>query len=98
MKKAVLTIVIASTMLSGCAFSDIFRNKKVEPPAVNSKVVVDPKLLQSCAVLQALPAEPTFDDIAANYITTIGMYGACRLKQEDSIKTIRKLANIEAKE
>lgn len=98
MKKAVLTIAIASTMLTGCAFTDFFRDKKVEPPAVNNKVAVDPKLLQSCAVLQALPAEPTFDDIATNYITTIGMYGTCRLKQEDSIKTIRKLANIEAKE
>lgn len=98
MKKAVLAIVITSTILTGCAFSDIFVSKKVEPPTVSNKVIVDPKLLQSCSALQALPAEPTFEDIAANYITTIGMYGICRLKQEDSIKTIRKLANIEVKE
>lgn len=97
MKKAISIAVIASAMLTGCGFLDKFRDKNTEPSGINSKVVVDPKLLQSCDPLQPLPPQANFDDVANHYITTIGMYGTCRLKQEDSIKTIRKLANIEAK-
>ena len=99
MKKAILIAVITVPMLTGCGFLQKFlgKDEKVEPPAVNSKVVVDPKLLQSCAKLDQLPPDPTFDDIAHHYISTIGLYGECSSKQEDSIKTIRKLANIEAK-
>lgn len=98
MKKAILITVLLSAMLSGCGLFKRNSGEKVEPPAANNKIVVDPKLLQSCQPLQTLPLNPTFDDIATHYITTIGLYGTCKLKQEDSIKAIRKLANIEAKE
>lgn len=96
MKKAVVIALISVGILTGCGLFSKNSAEKVEPPAVNNRVVVDPKLLQPCDPLQPLPPNPNFDDIATHYITTIGMYGTCKLKQDDSVKTIRKLANIEA--
>lgn len=95
MKKAILISVILSGMLTGCGLFHKNSETKVEPPAVNNRVVVAPELLQPCEPLQSLTPTPTFDDIAQHYIMTIGMYGTCRIKQEDSIKAIRKLSNTE---
>lgn len=97
MKKAILISLLLSVSLSGCAFSDFFRNREVEPVGTNTRVVVDPKLLQSCDTLPPLKTKADFEDVAENHITIIGLYGKCSAKQDDSIKTIRKLANIEEK-
>lgn len=94
MKKSLLIAIIALPLLTGCGFLQKVFSKDTEPVGINTKVVVDPKLLQLCEPLQKLPAEPTFDDIATHYIETIGMYGTCANKQATSVSTIKKLANI----
>lgn len=95
MKNPIIIGILLSVLLTGCGFLEKFREPKVEPPAVNTKVVVAPELLQPCEPLPTLTTQPNFDDIAHHYITTIGMYATCRMKQEDSIKAIRKLSNTE---
>lgn len=97
MIKTVLISVLLSVSLTGCAFLDYFRNTKVEPAGTNTRVVVDPKLLQSCPPLLKVRKDADSEEIAENHINLIGLYGTCRGKQEDSIKAIRKLANIEEK-
>ena len=91
MKKLVLSIAVALTMLNGCAFF-----QKEKPPTITAKVTVAPELLIGCPKLEQIGAtEPQYEDIASSYLTTISLYGQCALKQEASIKAIKKLANLE---
>jgi len=94
MKKLVLTLSLLLILLNGCG---IF-NKKIQeiaPPATtNTRVVVDPKLLEPCQLLPALTAS-SYEQVAEHYLTTIGLYGQCALKQLDSINAIRKLSNLD---
>lgn len=91
MKKLVLSIAIALTLLSGCA-----HNETKNPPTITAKVTVDPELLIGCPKLEQLTMpEPQYEDIASSYLTTIGLYGKCALKQEAGMKAIKRLANIE---
>jgi hypothetical protein len=94
MKKLVITFGLLLTLLNGCG---IF-NKKIQeipPPIVtNNRVVVDPKLLQTCEPLPALVGN-TYEQVADHYLTVINLYGQCALKQLDSIDVIRKLSNLD---
>lgn len=91
MKKLVLSIVIALTMLTGCV---VFPKKN--PPTITAKIAVAPELLLGCAKLQPLSMqEPQYEDIAQGYLTVISQYGQCALKQEASIAAIKQLANLE---
>jgi hypothetical protein len=94
MKKLILTLSLLLPLLNGCG---IF-NKKIQeiaPPATtNTRVVVDPKLLEPCQPLPALVAS-SYEQVAEHYLTTIGLYGQCALKQLDSINAIRKLSNLD---
>jgi len=91
MKKLVLSIAVALSLLSGCA---LFETKN--PPTITAKITITPELLTGCSKLEQLSMpEPQYEDIASSYLTTISMYGQCALKQEASIKTIKQLANIE---
>jgi len=94
MKKLVLTLSLLLILLNGCG---IF-NKKIQeiaPPATtNTRVVVDPKLLEPCQPLPALVAS-SYEQVAEHYLTIIGLYGQCALKQLDSINAIRKLSNLD---
>ena len=94
MKKLILTLSLLLILLNGCG---IF-NKKIQeipPPATtNTRVVVDPKLLEPCQLLPALVAS-SYEQVAEHYLTTIGLYGQCALKQLDSINAIRKLSNLD---
>jgi hypothetical protein len=95
MKKLVLTLSLLLILLNGCG---IF-NKKIQeiaPPAAatNARIVVDPKLLEPCQLLPALIAS-SYEQVAEHYLTTIGLYGQCALKQLDSINAIRKLSNLD---
>jgi hypothetical protein len=94
MKKLVLTLSLLLILLNGCG---IFNKKisKIPPPATtNTRVVVDPKLLEPCQPLPALVAS-SYEQVAEHYLTTIGLYGQCALKQLDSINAIRKLSNLD---
>jgi len=91
MKKLVLSIAVAMSLLTGCS---VFQTKN--PPTITAKITVAPELLIGCPKLEQLSMpEPTYDDIATNYLTTISLYGQCSLKQHASIQAIKKLANIE---
>jgi len=94
MKKLVLTLSLLLILLNGCG---IF-NKKIQeipsPAITNTRVVVDPKLLEPCQLLPALVAS-SYEQVAEHYLTTIGLYGQCALKQLDSINAIRKLSNLD---
>jgi hypothetical protein len=81
--------------LTGCG---IFSKKSVETPAIaatQKHIVIEPQLLIGCELLPQLPQNPTYEHIAQHYITIIGLYGQCALKQTASIETIRKLANLD---
>lgn len=91
MKKLVLIIAIALTVLNGCAFLE-----KKNPPTITAKVTVAPELLISCPNLPQITAtEPQYEDIASGYLTVISLYGQCALKQEAGIKAIKQLGNIQ---
>lgn len=91
MKKLVLSIVVAMALLTGCS---VFQTKN--PPTITAKITVAPELLIGCPKLEQFSmVEPTYDDIASSYLTTISLYGQCALKQDASIKAIKQLANIE---
>lgn len=91
MKKLVLSIAVALSLLSGCA---LFETKNL--PTITAKIMVTPELLTKCPKLEQLGMpEPTYDDIATSYLTTISLYGQCALKQEAGIEAIKQLANIE---
>jgi hypothetical protein len=94
MKKLVITFGLLLTLLNGCG---IFKKKiqEIPPPATtNNRVVVDPKLLQTCEPLPALIGA-NYEQVAEHYLTVIGLYGQCALKQLDSIEAIRKLSNLD---
>jgi hypothetical protein len=94
MKKLVISAGLLLLLLNGCG---IFVKKipEIPPPATTgNKVVVDPKLLQACEPLPTLVAN-TYEQVADHYLTVINLYGQCALKQLDSIKTIRKLSNLD---
>ena len=97
MIKTILIALALSFSLSGCAFLDYFKNRNVEPAGTNTRVVVDPKLLQSCQPIYKVRKDATSEEVAEAHISLIGLYGVCKGKQEDSIKAIRTLANIEEK-
>lgn len=81
--------------LTGCG---VFVKKSAEIPviaATQKRVVVEPQLLVDCALLPTLQPNPTYNHIAEHYITVIGLYGECALKQAASIETIRKLSNLD---
>lgn len=91
MKKLIFIIALCLPLLNGCS---IFQKKVLPPPAAQpERVVVDPKLLEPCQSLPTLVATE-MSDIAQHYITLIGMYGTCSIKQDASISTIRNLANL----
>jgi hypothetical protein len=95
MKITVIFSFFLLAMLTGCG---IFSKKSTQIPviaATEKRVVVEPQLLINCELLPLLPQNPTYDHIAQHYITIIGLYGQCALKQAASIETIRKLANQE---
>jgi hypothetical protein len=96
MKKHILISFCLFAMLTGCG---IFSKKSVEqipiPAATTQRVVVDPKSLQSCLPMPALQTPATYETIAQHYITIIGLYGDCAIKQSSSIELIRKLSNLD---
>jgi len=90
MKKLVLSITIALTMLNGCAFLET-----KNPPTITAKITVAPELLIGCPKLEQINApEPQYEDIATGYLTAISLYGQCALKQEASIKALKQFGNI----
>lgn len=95
MKKLVIVSVLVLPLFTGCTYLSKLKTQAVPPVATSSKVVVDPKLLQACEPLEELSDTAGIEDISFHHIKTIGAYGICKSKQDDSIKTIRKLANIE---
>ena len=95
MKKAILTCVITVPLLVGCEVFPKNSTPTLIPPAVTTRIVIDPKLLQECESLPLLPEPVTYEVIAEHYINTIGAYGVCAAKQRASISTIKTLANLD---
>lgn len=89
MKKAVLISILYLPLLTGCAFLDFFK----KPDTSTHTVQVDSKLLEACAALPNRTGESD-EAVAEHHITVITSYGLCAKKQDASIKTIRKLANL----
>lgn len=92
--KAIFSFCLVA-MLTGCG---IFSKKSVETPAIaatQKHIVIEPQLLVGCELLPQLPQNPTYEHIAQHYITVIGLYGQCALKQAAGIEAIRKLSNLD---
>lgn len=89
MKKLVFTSIIALVGLAGCGF--LSQNKTPEPPpaATTIRVAVDATLLVPCK-----PIPPLGTSIPEHYLELIGLYGACRLQQDASLRAIKQLSNI----
>lgn len=92
MKKAIGIILLSSTLLTGCGFFGELKKPEIPPIIVDAKVVVDPKLLQPCQLLPSVEGDQTFESIAEHHLYVIELYGVCALKQDNSIKAIRKLS------
>jgi len=96
MKKHILISFCLFAMLTGCGIFS--KNSPEQPPipaATPQRVVVDPKSLQPCTPMPALQTPATYETIAQHYITIIGLYGDCAIKQSSSIELIRKLSNLD---
>ena len=96
MKNHILISFFFLLMLTGCG---IFSKKSVEiapiPASTPQRIVVDPKSLQPCQQMPALQTPATYETIAQHYITIIGLYGDCAIKQAAGIEAIRKLSNLD---
>ena len=97
MKKHILIAFFLFSMISGCG---IFSKKSQiiatpVPAATPQRVVVDPKSLELCKPLPELQTPATYETIAEHYITTIGLYGECVIKQSSAVELIRKLSNLD---
>jgi len=96
MKKHILISFCLFAMLTGCG---IFLKKSPEqapiPASTPQRIVVDPKSLQPCQPMPQLQTPATYETIAQHYITIIGLYGDCAIKQSSSIELIRKLSNLD---
>jgi hypothetical protein len=84
-------LIIACVLLAGCSTTKSLPSPA--PAAVESKIFVDPKLLEQCELLPTLVAN-NYQQVAEHYLTIIGLYGQCALKQAGSVNTIRKLSNL----
>ncbi len=83
-------ILILSLFLSGCS---LFQ-KKVEPPAIQPKVVnIDSAALEPCANLKESVQVFTFDDIVNEYADIATSYAVCAKKQSTSIKLLKEFSN-----
>jgi predicted small lipoprotein YifL len=92
-----LLIILSVLSLTGCGLLGGLFHKPPDsapPAAKETKVVVDPKLLQACERLPNLAAN-TYEQVAEHYLTVISLYGQCALKQLESIEAIRKLSNLD---
>lgn len=100
MKKAVISIVLAVPLVTGCGVLDFFK-KKDAPIITDKRVNVDPKLLEPCKPLVTLsiplgtkdPAPYLLDNLAAN----VELFDECSKKQDASILVIRKFSNTDEK-
>ena len=96
MKKLVLTSIFLLPLLTGCAFLDFFQKKDpvvdLPPP---KPVFVDREVLQPCDKLPGLELGTSQEELNFYTFTLLEKYGICANKQDASIKTIKKLGNIE---
>ena len=89
MKKLVFSIIFALAFLTGCEHLP----KNSGTTVVEQEVKIDPKLLELCEALPP-PSAKEVDAILIEDLVIIEKYGICRNKQADSVKLIKKLANI----
>lgn len=91
MKNTILSICILLPLLIGCSG---FAKKENSMAVVTPETIfVDSRLLQPCQPLPKIPQQADFDSIAQHYVSTIGLYGECSLKQDASISAINKFSN-----
>ena len=84
-----LLVALCFPFLTGCAFLDYFRD-----PVITERVVKVPiEALQSCALLEKTVLN-TVDEALIENIELYKNYTICARKQDDSIKLIKKFANI----
>lgn len=91
MKNTILFGILCLPLLIGC--SSFGKNQNSTALVTPETIIVDSSLQQPCEPLPNIPTTGTFDDIATHYTNTIGMYGECSLKQDASIKAIKKFSN-----
>ena len=91
MKNTILFGILCLAILTGC--SSFGKNQNSGVLVTPDNIVVDSRLQQPCDPLPNIPTTGNFDDIATHYINTIGMYGDCAIKQDASIKAIKKFSN-----
>lgn len=91
MKNTILFTILCLPLLIGCSGF----NKKENSMAVVTPetIFVDSRLLQPCQPLPQIPKAADFDLIAQHYVSTIGLYGECSLKQDASVEAIKQFSN-----
>ena len=76
-------------LLFGCATKDAI----VVPP---EKVVqIDPRTLELCDPLNALPEQASFEDLLTVTIGNIELYANCANRQKNSVILLKKFSNKE---
>lgn len=86
-----LVIILCFTLLSGCALFE--KTKNSEAVVTDSAVQVDPKALVPCPKLPNNVVTLT-EEIMYENIELYKQYALCARKQDDSIRIIKRFANI----
>lgn len=89
MKKLLIAAMLLIS-LTGCAFF------KGMPIITERSVNIPPEALQSCPLLEHTSVI-TVDDVLLENIELYKQYAVCARKQDDSVKLIKKFANIKEK-
>lgn len=87
----IIPIIILSIFLQGCSLL----NKRPEPPPITTNVIqIDSEALQPCVDLPENSAPTTFEESLERYIGLGELYGKCAIRQNGSIKILKKIGNI----
>ena len=76
-KKATLSLLIASLMLTGCASSRMPLHPQMPP--------LDSSLAEDCAALPE-PSDGDYDELTGWMLDIIGMYGDCAARHRATVK------------
>ena len=87
----IISIIILSLFLNGCAFFKKLEDK-INPP---QKVVqIDPRVLEYCDLLPETVKIDAFEDAIYAYASLSTKYGACANKHAAGIKLLKQFSNV----
>ena len=86
----VIPILILSIFLTGCG---LFKKTDVPTVETTKTLVIDPKLLQPCQLLNTTSLV-TFEDVVLAYSDIAVKYTNCANKQQNSVNLIKEFGNI----